>query len=87
MADAMEKLDSRIMLAIDAIKRLKAKDPEHELLQWGEGPFFLAPLPKSFMDRFGGEHISEGNRGTGFAMAEVYYNYYKVITEVLGEKS
>jgi hypothetical protein len=85
MADAMQELDSSIALAMRAIEDLKKKDPGHELLQWGETPFYMGPIPQSFMERFGGEHVSEGNRGTTFEMAEVYFNYYNAMMGVLGK--
>lgn len=85
MADAMQELDSSIMLAMGAINRLKVKNPKHELLQWDEKPFFMGPLPESFWERFGDKHLSEGNKGINFEMTEVYLNYYKALTEVLGE--
>ena len=78
MASAAEEIDAGIELVLGAIKRLKAKDPEHELLQFA-GSFSTMELPQSFADRFGGEHIPEVHRETGFAAAAMFLNYYNAL--------
>ncbi len=83
MADAAQELDSAIMLVDSAAKKLQAIDPGHELLQFF--PMFDANWQSSagFNERFGGERISNWARGTEFARAVLYMNYYTDLQEAL----
>ena len=78
MASAAEETDAGILLAMDAIGRLKRRNPTHELLQF-EGNFATMRPSESFVERFGGEHIAEVHRGTEFAAAAMFMNYYKAL--------
>ena len=82
MADAMQETDSAIELTLEAIKRLKVKNPAHELLQFST-TFAGLKLPESFIQRFGGEHIAEWAKGTEFAYAGMCMNYYNALCAAL----
>ncbi|GEM_PF-3126846 len=85
MADAMQELESAIKLVHGATECLKEKFPDHELLQYAE-TFEQWVVPESFRQRFGGEHIPEHFRGTEFARAAMYDNYYEALRGVLNEE-
>ena len=78
MASAAEETDAGILLAMDAIARLKTRNPTHELLQFEENFATMRP-PRSFVERFGGEHVPEVHRGTEFAAAAMFLNYYNAL--------
>ena len=81
MASAAEETDAGIMLALGAIGQLKTRNPTHELLQF-EKSFATMRPSESFVERFGGEHIPEVHRGTEFAAAAMFMNYYKALEAV-----
>ncbi|OGG47284.1 hypothetical protein A2671_01300 [Candidatus Kaiserbacteria bacterium RIFCSPHIGHO2_01_FULL_49_13] len=78
MADAMQETDAGIELALMALKRLKERNPTHELLQYADSFATLSP-PRSFIERFGREHVPEYFRGTEFAAAAMYLNFYNTL--------
>lgn len=85
MADAMQETDSAILLVEEAARCLKAVHPEHELLQFERTFANMGSLPPGFRERFGGERISECHRGTDFAIAAMYMNYYGDLRKALGK--
>ncbi len=78
MADWHQEAEAAIELAIGAIDKLKAKDPNHELLKW-ENSFFLQHVPQDFYDRFGGKNVAKEHQGTVFAIADMINNYFKAL--------
>lgn len=84
MADAMQETDSAILLVAGEAAQLKAAQPGHELLQFAE-TFANMNLPEGFRERFGGDRISECHRGTNFAVAAMYMNYYDDLRKAQGK--
>jgi len=84
MADAAQETDSAILLIRDALVRLRAAYPGHELLQFADNYAYME-LPAEFRERFGRARVAECFRHTEFAVAATYMNYYEDIRKVLGE--
>ena len=82
MAGAMEEMDAAIELAQWAARDLKKKTPEHELLRFAGDDnlaFAMVPPPAGFVEQFAGKHIPEVYRGTEFAAAAMFDNYYRAL--------
>ena len=79
MADAMEELDSAILLVQGVVAKLQAKEPDHELLKFAVN-FDADQDDPEFLKRFGKDKIPEWARGTDFWRACLYMNYYNALS-------
>jgi hypothetical protein len=78
MADWYQETEAALDLVADALKKLRAKNPDHELLRWDD-THAHKEVPQDFFDRFGGMHVPEYHRGTVWARAEMLKNYYEAL--------